>query len=72
MRWQPTAMPPSAAALLNKARAGRGVRGAEFSRAQEFVAALSYYATLPVELQLKIVQEFGIVAAESTDDRVFT
>jgi hypothetical protein len=70
MRWQPVAMPPSAAALLNKARAGRGGQSIKFSRTQEFVAALCWFATFPLETRLKIAHEFGIHLA--TQDQTKT
>ena len=58
MCWQPTAMPPSAAALLNKARAGHKGEGRAFSRTQEFVAGLYWFTTLPLETRLALVHEF--------------
>jgi hypothetical protein len=58
MRWQATAMPPSAAALLNKARAGHKGRGREFSRTQEFVAGLYWFTTLPLEARLDLIHAF--------------
>jgi hypothetical protein len=58
MRWQPTVMPPSAAALLNKARAGDTRQGRAFSRTQEFVAGLYWFSTLPIETRLELVRQF--------------
>jgi hypothetical protein len=58
MRWEPIAMPPSAAALFNKARAGHTGRGSAFSRTQEIVAGLYWFATLPLEIRLGVVHEF--------------
>jgi hypothetical protein len=40
----------------------RGQAG-KFSRAQEFVAALYWFATFPLEARLEIVREFGIQLA---------
>jgi hypothetical protein len=68
MRWQLTVMPPSAAALLNKARAGRQGHGRGFSRTQEFVAGLYWFATLPRETRLEIVHAFR--ASPATQDRL--
>jgi hypothetical protein len=59
MRWQVTVMPPSATALLRAGRAG-GQSG-KFSLTQEFVAALYWFTTFPLETRLEIVREFGIV-----------
>jgi hypothetical protein len=70
MRWQLTAMPPSAAASLNKARAEWGGHGHGFSRTQEFVAALYWFATLPLETRRKIAREFEIHLA--TQDQMKT
>jgi hypothetical protein len=56
--WQPIAMPPSAAALLNKARAGPKEQGRAFSRTQDFVAGLYWFTTLPLETRLALVHEF--------------
>ena len=58
MRWQPIAMAPSAAALLDKARAGPKGQGRAFSRTQEFVAGLYWFTTLPLETRLALVHEF--------------
>jgi hypothetical protein len=58
MRWELTAMPPSAVALLNKARAGDTGQGGAFSRTQEFVAGLHWFATLPLETRLELVHRF--------------
>jgi hypothetical protein len=58
MRWQPTAMPPSAIALLHKARAGHKERGREFSQTQEFVAGLYWFITLPLEARLELLDAF--------------
>jgi hypothetical protein len=49
MRWQPIAIPPSATGLLNMARGGRERLSGKFSRTQEFVAALYWFATFPLE-----------------------
>ena len=68
MCWQPTAMPPSAAALLNKARAGHKGEGRAFSRTQEFVAGLYWFTTLPLETRLGLVHEF--MAGLATEDRL--
>ena len=59
MRWQPTVIPPSAAALLLTARARRGRQGSKFSLRQQFVAALHWFTTFPLETRLEIVREFG-------------
>jgi hypothetical protein len=59
MRWQPTAMPRSAADLLHNARGRRRGPGGEFSRTQEFVAALYWFTTFPLEMRLEMVREFG-------------
>jgi hypothetical protein len=58
MRWQLTAMPPSAAAWLNKARAGHKGQGRGFSRVQEFVAGLYWFAALPLETRLEFVRTY--------------
>jgi hypothetical protein len=58
MHWQAIAMPPSAAALLTKARAGRKGQGGAFSRTQEFVAGLYWFTTLPLETRLELVHAF--------------
>ena len=58
MRWQPTVVPLSAAALLRMARAGHKGRGREFSQTQEFVAGLYWFTTLPLETRLEIVNDF--------------
>jgi hypothetical protein len=58
MRWQPTAMPPSAVAFLNKARARHKESRREFSQTQEFVAGLYWFATLPLEARLEFVDAF--------------
>jgi hypothetical protein len=68
MRWQPTAMPPSAAALLNKARAGHKGQRRAFSRTQEFVAGLYWFTTLPLETRLELVHEFR--AGLATQDQL--
>jgi hypothetical protein len=59
MRWLPTSVPPSAAALLTTARAGLGGPKCGYSRAQEFVAALHAYAALPVEARLALARAYG-------------
>jgi hypothetical protein len=56
MRWLPMPMPPSVTALLNKARAGRGGQKGEYSRAQEFIAALHHYASLPLAVRLEVIR----------------
>jgi hypothetical protein len=56
MRWQPLAVPPSAVAFLDQARVTRKGQRREFSRTQEFVAALYWFTTLPLVTQLKIVR----------------
>ena len=61
MRWQPIAMPPSAAALLNKARAGHRGQVRRFSRMQEFVAGLFWFSTLPLETRLEFVHAYRSV-----------
>jgi hypothetical protein len=66
--WQPTVVPPSAAALLNKARAGHRGEGRGFSLTQEFVAALHWFATLPLETRLELVREYR--ACLETQDRL--
>jgi hypothetical protein len=58
MRWQLTGMPPSAAALLNKARAGHRGEVREFSRVQEFVAGLYWFSTLPLDTRLELVHAY--------------
>jgi hypothetical protein len=57
--WLPVAIPPSAAALLAKARSARGGPEGEFSRAQEFVAALQFFAAFPIEARLAIAREYA-------------
>jgi hypothetical protein len=51
-------MPPPAAALLNRARAGHQGEGRAFSRTQEFVAGLYWFTTLPLETRLGLVHDF--------------
>jgi hypothetical protein len=58
MRWQPITVPPFAAALLDKARAGHEGQGRSFSRTQEFVAGLYWFTALPLETRLELVHEF--------------
>jgi hypothetical protein len=58
MHWELTAMTPSAAAWLDKARAGNQGQGRAFSRTQEFVAGLSWFTTLPLETRLDLVHAF--------------
>ena len=72
MRCQATAIPASAAALLNRARTGRGGRSREFSRTQEFVAALYWFATFPIETRLEITREFGIRLATQDQMKIDT
>ena len=61
MRWQLTAMPPSAAAWLNKARSGHRGEGRQFSRMQEFVAGLYWFSILPLETRLEFVHAYRSV-----------
>jgi hypothetical protein len=58
MHWQPTVMPPSAAASLTRARAAHQARSRQFSKLQEFVAGLYWFTTLPHEIRLELVHEF--------------
>jgi hypothetical protein len=58
MLWQPVFVPPSADALLNKARAENTGRRSGFSKTQEFVAALHWFISLPTESQVAIVVDF--------------
>jgi hypothetical protein len=64
MHWLPVAMPPSAAGLLNRARAERGVQGGAFSRTQEFVAALHWFAAFPLAIRVAIAHQFKPHRAE--------
>jgi hypothetical protein len=59
MRWLPTTLPPSAAALLARCMAGRGRTGAEYSRAQVTVAALHAFASLPDMVRLQVGREYA-------------
>jgi hypothetical protein len=58
MHWELTAMTPSAAAWLDKARARHRGQGRAFSRTQEFVAGLYWFTTLPLETRLGLVHEY--------------
>jgi hypothetical protein len=44
--------------MLDRARSGDGASKG-FSRAQQFVAALYWFATLPLEARLEMVRRFG-------------
>jgi hypothetical protein len=68
MRWELIAIPPSAVALLNKARAGHKGQGHAFSRTQEFVAGLHWFTTLPLEKRLEFVH--ALRARPVTQDRL--
>jgi hypothetical protein len=72
MRWQPIAMPPAAVTLLNKARAGRTNQSCAFSRTQEFVAALSWFAAFPLETRVAIFREFAIDLALQDQAKIDT
>ena len=69
MRWLPVAVPPSAATLFTKARVKPGALGSEFSRAQQFVAALHAYTALPAEARLGLVRDYGAHLAAVTEAR---
>jgi hypothetical protein len=56
--WEPAAMPPSTAALLNRTRTGHEGQKRAFSRTQEFVAGLHWFTTLPIERRVELVDEF--------------